>query len=81
MRSTDLSPALFTDGYGFWSFVPKVFHKPLRVMLANHYLRGDTGVCESLWNSLEKNLDHHYYLGVRHSTFAQAALKGGFFNP
>jgi hypothetical protein len=50
-------------------------------MLANHYLRGDTGVCESLWNSLEKNLDHHYYLGVRHSTFAQAALKGGFFNP
>jgi hypothetical protein len=31
-------------GYGFEPIVPIVFHKPLLVMLANHYLRGDTGV-------------------------------------
>ncbi len=50
-------------------------------MLANHYLGGDTGVCESLRSNLDKHRDHHYSLGVRHLTFARAALKGGFFNP
>ena len=47
-------------GYGFEGFVPKVFHKPIWVMLANHYLRGDTGVCELLRSSLNKYRDHHY---------------------
>ena len=47
-------------GYGFEAIVPKVFHKPLRVMLANRYLWGDTGVCESLRSNLDKHRDHHY---------------------
>ncbi len=47
-------------GYGFEAIVPNVFHKPLRVMLANPYLRGDTGVCELLRSSVNKYLNHHY---------------------
>ncbi len=47
-------------GYGFKPIVPNVLHKPLRVMLANHYLRGDTGVCELLRSNLSKHRDHHY---------------------
>jgi hypothetical protein len=47
-------------GYGFGAIVPKVFHKAFWVMLANRYLRGDTGACELLRSSVNKYLDHHY---------------------
>ena len=47
-------------GYGFEPIVPKVFHKALWVMLANHYLRGDTGDCELLRSNLSKHRNHHY---------------------
>ena len=47
-------------GYGFEPIVPNVFHKALRVMLANRRLRGDTGDCELLRSSLSKHRDHHY---------------------
>ena len=47
-------------GYGFEPIVPNVFHKALGVMLANHYLRGDTGVCELLRSNLDKHRVHHY---------------------
>lgn len=67
--------------YGFGAFIPKVFHKPQLGMLANHSLRGDTRDCALHRSSLNQHRDHHYLLGVRHSTYAQAALKGGFFNP
>ena len=47
-------------GYGFEPIVPIVFHKPLLVMLANHYRRGDTGTCELLRSILSNHRDHHY---------------------